>query len=181
MLAWGDCVWLPFTYTLQSQFLLRHPVELSAFTTTLYAVIGVGAYIIFRLANDQKDYCRKMIESSETQADLDRLRVCCGRRVTFIPAQYSVASGEVRQSYLLTCGFWGVSRHLNYFADLIGCFIYCACCGFTHALPFFYLAFMTILLAHRCGRDEAKCRGKYGDAWKQYEKEVPYRIIPFVY
>ena len=30
-------------------------------------------------------------------------------------------------------------------------------------------------------RDDHKCSTKYGPAWEQYKKVVPYRIIPFVY
>ena len=29
MLAFGDLVWVPFTYTLQARYLVDHPVELS--------------------------------------------------------------------------------------------------------------------------------------------------------
>ena len=35
-----------------------------------------------------------------------------------------------------------------------------------------------VMIIHRAHRDIAKCRRKYGDAWNQYEKEVPYLFIP---
>lgn len=34
------------------------------------------------------------------------------------------------------------------------------------------------MIAHRARRDIRRCRRKYGDAWTQYEKEVPYLFIP---
>lgn len=34
------------------------------------------------------------------------------------------------------------------------------------------------MIIHRTYRDTERCRKKYGDAWKQYEKEVPYLFIP---
>lgn len=34
------------------------------------------------------------------------------------------------------------------------------------------------MIAHRAHRDIARCRLKYGDAWMEYEKRVPYLFIP---
>lgn len=34
------------------------------------------------------------------------------------------------------------------------------------------------MIIHRTLRDVAKCRNKYGEAWKQYEQAVPYLYIP---
>lgn len=54
-------------------------------------------------------------------------------------------------------------------------------CGFGHALPYFYVAYFTVLLVHREARDERHCRRRYGLAWEQYCRRVPYRILPRVY
>jgi delta24(24(1))-sterol reductase len=35
-----------------------------------------------------------------------------------------------------------------------------------------------VMIIHRARRDIARCRRKYGDAWIQYEKRVPYLFIP---
>jgi len=40
---------------------------------------------------------------------------------------------------------------------------------------------MTILLVHRVERDHQRCLDKYGKSWEQYEKQVPYKILPYVY
>lgn len=35
-----------------------------------------------------------------------------------------------------------------------------------------------VMIIHRTNRDIDRCRRKYGDAWKRYEREVPYLFIP---
>lgn len=35
-----------------------------------------------------------------------------------------------------------------------------------------------VMILHRTNRDVNRCRRKYGEAWKRYEKEVPYLFIP---
>lgn len=35
-----------------------------------------------------------------------------------------------------------------------------------------------VMIIHRTNRDMNRCRRKYGEAWKQYEREVPYIFIP---
>lgn len=44
--------------------------------------------------------------------------------------------------------------------------------------PWFYSVFFMVMIIHRAMRDIERCRRKYGDAWTQYEKEVPYLFIP---
>lgn len=48
-------------------------------------------------------------------------------------------------------------------------------------MPYFYPFYFAILLIHREMRDEHKCAAKYGEAWKEYRRQVPYHIIPYVY
>ena len=57
-LAWGDTVFLPMCYTLQSLYLLYNPVQLS--TPALLAVLALGfsGYGVFRAVNNQKDRVR---------------------------------------------------------------------------------------------------------------------------
>lgn len=53
--------------------------------------------------------------------------------------------------------------------------------GFNHILPYFYVIYFAVLLAHREARDERQCKRKYGVAWEKYCQRVPYRIFPYVY
>lgn len=57
-LAWGDSVWLPFMYTLQSHYLVRDPVHLSNFLFCSILALGLLGYFIFRGTNHQKDLVR---------------------------------------------------------------------------------------------------------------------------
>ncbi|KAJ3084617.1 hypothetical protein HK102_000606 [Quaeritorhiza haematococci] len=170
-LAWGDSVWLPFMYTLQSHYLVRNPVDMS--TPYFLFVFGMGmlGYYIFRATNNQKDIVRKT----------DGKCTIWGKPATFIRTEYATSDGKIHKSLLLTSGFWGWSRHFNYFGDLFISFAMCMTCGFTHILPYFYGVFMTCLLVARIDRDHKRCSGKYGKYWDEYCKKVPYKLIPYVW
>ncbi len=53
--------------------------------------------------------------------------------------------------------------------------------AFATPVPYFYPFYFAILLIHREMRDEHKCSTKYGAAWQEYRKRVPYHIVPYVY
>lgn len=171
MLAWGDLVWLPYMYTLQGLFLVIHPVNLSIPAFVGISILGFGAYALFRSVNSQKDNFRRT----------DGEGLIWGKRPEYIACEYVAGDGKKRESKLLVSGWWGMARHLNYTADLFGCLAYSLCCGTTHLFPYFYLIYMTILLVHRCRRDELRLTHKYGKSWDTYCKRVPYRLIPGIY
>ncbi|KAI1897581.1 hypothetical protein AGOR_G00084740 [Albula goreensis] len=161
MLAFGDLVWVPFTYTLQAFYLVNHPNPLSLpWVVIIFAINSIG-YYVFRKANSQKNAFRR----NPSDPKLSHLRT--------IPT----ATGKS----LLVSGFWGIVRHPNYLGDLIMALAWSLPCGFTHILPYYYVIYFTILLVHRDARDEKQCRKKYGSAWDEYCREVRYRIIPGVY
>ena len=162
MLAWGDLLWVPFTYTLQAMYLLHHPFEIGLWEVFGLVTLNFVGYAIFRGANIQKHRFRK-----------DPERLIAGR-----PAQYIKTE---RGPLLLTSGWWGLSRHPNYWGDLTMALTWCLCTGFGHVLPYFYIIYFSILLIHRERRDHAFCAGKYGKDWETYCQKVPYRIFPYVY
>uniref|UniRef100_A0A8C5GY31 7-dehydrocholesterol reductase n=1 Tax=Gouania willdenowi TaxID=441366 RepID=A0A8C5GY31_GOUWI len=166
-LGWGDCVWLPYLYTLQGLYLVYHPVQLSNVHFLSVLVLGVVGYYVFRSTNHQKDVFRRT----------DGTCSMWGHAPTYIECSYRSGDGSVHRSKL-TSGFWGVARHMNYTGDLMGSLAYCAACGFQHVLPYFYIIYMSILLLHRCVRDEHRCSSKYGKDWKRYTDAVPYRLLP---
>lgn len=171
MLAWGDCVWLPYMYTLQAFYLSQHPVQLSNTHSIAILLLGFTGYWIFRSANRQKDAFRQNREKA----------IIWGKNVNTIACTYKSFDGSEHQSKLLVSGWWGIGRHMNYTGDLMLSAAYCLACGFDHLLPYFYIVFMSILLVHRCYRDEHRCLNKYGDSWMEYCRRVPYRLLPGVF
>lgn len=171
MFAWGDCVWLPFMYTLQGLFLVFWPVELSPAYALIVLFIGLVGFALFVSANNQKDRFR----SQDGQAKI------WGKPPTYIATTYTTSDGQPLSGRLLTSGWWGLARHMNYTGDLILSLAYSLACGFSHIFPYFYFLFMLVLLLHRCFRDEDRCSHKYGNGWNTYCQQVPYRLIPGIF
>uniref|UniRef100_A0A8C1D554 Delta(14)-sterol reductase LBR n=1 Tax=Cyprinus carpio carpio TaxID=630221 RepID=A0A8C1D554_CYPCA len=161
MLTFGDLAFVPFTFTCQAYYLVSHPNELSLFwIITLITMNGVG-YYIFRKANSQKFTFRKN-PSDPAVSHLKTIPTATGKS-------------------LIVSGLWGWVRHPNYLGDIIMGLAWSLPCGFNHLIPYFYLIYLITLLVHRNARDERQCRKKYGSAWEEYCKAVPYRIFPGIY
>ena len=165
ILSWADCVWLPFLYTLQAGYLMNNPIKLGNLLFTLILIFGLIGYLIFRIANYQKDTFRNSKSN---------------KNYKFIQCKYTTNDGIIHHSKLLCSGLWGYARHLNYTGDIILSMAYCLSCGLNNVLPYFYCIFMLILLFTRCIRDEDRCQKKYSNNWNQYCKTVPYRFIPYI-
>ena len=102
MLAFGDLVWLPFTYSLQARYLAVHPVHLGWIgCAAIFAVQGLG-YWMFRAANSEKNAFRTSKNPDKDPAV---------KHLDYIQTH--------RGSKLLTSGWWGSARHINYLADWI--------------------------------------------------------------
>jgi len=84
-------------------------------------------------------------------------------------------------SKLITSGWWGASRHPNYFGDLTMAVAWSLPTGLNTPITYFYVVYFAVLLIHRQRRDDEACEKKYGEDWIKYKKLVPYRIIPYVY
>lgn len=109
MLVFGDIVWVPFIYSTQCRYLSVYPVHLGPTgLVALSAVFALGLYI-FRAANTQKAVFRKSPEHPSVKG-LSYLQTKRGTR-------------------LLTAGWWGVSRHINYFGDWLQSLPFCLAAG----------------------------------------------------
>ncbi|XP_072031777.1 LOW QUALITY PROTEIN: delta(14)-sterol reductase TM7SF2-like [Amphiura filiformis] len=162
MLVFGDLVWVPFTYSLQARYLVDHPPkDMPQYCLIPIILLAVGGYIIFRLSNSMKNNFRKN-PNSEESGSYETIPTASGRR-------------------LLVSGWWGLVRKPNYLGDLMMSLSWSLFCGFDSIIPYFYPIYFLILLIHREMRDDGHCREKYGKAWDNYCKRVPYRIIPYVY
>ena len=97
MLSFGDLVWVPFLYSTQCRYLSVYPVHLGwTGVAAVSAVFLMGLYI-FRAANTQKNVFRTR-PNDPSVVDLSYIQTKRGTR-------------------LLTAGWWGMSRHINYFGD----------------------------------------------------------------
>jgi 7-dehydrocholesterol reductase len=170
MLVFGVCVWVPFVYTSQCWYLLHHPeVELSQKWICSTLLLGLVGFYIFVSSNNQKDYFKQL--PTHKQQEMGCL--------TF---EFTTADGERHFSRFLVSGWWGLARHSNYTGDLLFSWATGLACGTESLWPYLYPIYMTILLVHRCYRDENRCRDKYGDEqWNRYCRKVPYRLIPYVF
>jgi protein-S-isoprenylcysteine O-methyltransferase Ste14 len=162
MLCWGDLVWVPFTYTIQAYYLVQHTHDLPWWGAAAIILLNVVGYVLFRGSNIQKHKFRKNP----------------GGPIWGKPAKYIETA---RGSLLLTSGWWGLARHMNYFGDLLMGLAWCLPCLFGSPLPYFYIFYFTILLVHRERRDNEMCAVRYGTDWDAYCAKVPYRIVPRVY
>ncbi len=168
---WGVAVWVPCLYTLVSQYQVAHPVDLPA--PLAWAIFAFGVLCIW--ANYDAD------------AQRQRVRETCGRTTVWgrppatMAARYVTADGKARESLLLLSGWWGLSRHFHYVTEMGLALAWTVPAGFTHVLPYAYVAFLTVLLADRAGRDDRRCRAKYGEDWADYCRRVRWRIVPYVY
>jgi delta14-sterol reductase len=151
MLSFGDLAWVPMMYSLQARYLGMHPVDLGPIG--ILGVLGVQAfgYWIFRGANGTKDVFRRNPEDPKV------------KHIEYIQTK--------RGTRLMTSGWWGMARHINYLGDWIMGWAWCLPCGFSSPIPYFYVVYFAILLIHRERRDDAKCAEKYGDDWKRYTEK----------
>lgn len=161
MLCFGDLTWVPYTYSIQSRFLSlpQNFYELGPYKTTAILLLNLLGFYIFKASNIQKsDFRRGKLENSNLQ-------------------YIQTKSG----TKLLCDGWWSKSQHMNYFGDWIVGWSWCLPTGFQTLFTYFYVIYFGSLLVHRQIRDETKCKEKYGEYWVKYQKQVPYKIIPYIY
>ncbi|KAK4039452.1 Delta(24(24(1)))-sterol reductase [Parachaetomium inaequale] len=81
---------------------------------------------------------------------------------------------------ILADGWYGMARKVHYTCDVYFATTWGLITGFNSPFPWFYPVFFVTMIAHRAWRDISRCREKYGEAWMEYERQVPYLFIPYV-
>ncbi|XP_041353370.1 delta(14)-sterol reductase LBR-like isoform X2 [Gigantopelta aegis] len=160
MLIFGDLVWVPFLYCLQTRYLLEHPTELTWYTMCGIVALNFVGYYIFRSSNSEKNEFRKNPHDPKF-ANYETIPTVSGKK-------------------LLVSGWWGMVRKPNYLGDLCMALAWSLPCGL-NALTYFYPIYFLILLVHRERRDGNECKKKYGSSWDRYCQRVKYRIFPHLY
>jgi len=162
-LGFGCLAFYPYFYAVALWFTANlpdpgHPVWLTA----LFGVLFLFGWVFTRGANMQKYYFK-------TQPDKK-----------FLWMTPEVLSNGSKT--LLASGFWGASRHINYFGEIIQALAIALAAGYIGVWPvWLYPAYYIGLMFSRQVDDDKICKEKYGDLWDQYTQKVKYKIIPFIY
>lgn len=168
-ICWGCLVFVPAFYTYTCYYLANHPAQISLLIGGIIFILGL--YFIW------KNY---EVDAEKEAFKADNKTEIWGKPAKYMNVEYE-KDGEKRKSKLLTSGWWGASRHMNYTFEigLSGCW---SAVGYPVGVgPFLYLGYIIALLVHRIYRDEDKCKKKYGEYWKEYCEKVKYRLIPNLY
>ncbi|KAF3924653.1 hypothetical protein AA313_de0204267 [Arthrobotrys entomopaga] len=167
----GFAVMMPHLWTLQTQYLAYHPITLSSSQMIGITNMFITGWALNHLVNRQKVLVRQTAG------------VCkiWGKDAKVLKATYETADGKTHRTVLLCSGWWGVVRHANYIGSMLYTWASCFACGTGHVFPYTEAVMMTIMCIHRCYRDEARCKEKYGVVWDEYCKIVRWRMIPGIF
>lgn len=170
-ICWGVMAWVPAVYPLAAQYLVLRPHDLPWPLAASIFVLGVVAIYVNYAADAQ----RQRVRAANGAATV------WGHPPELIRAPYVTADGVPHESLLLASGWWGVARHFHYLPEIVLALAWSLPAGFTHFVPYFYVVYLAILLVDRAGRDDRRCRRKYGAAWDEYCRRVPWKILPGIY
>ncbi len=170
-LFWGLMAWLPSLYTLATLCLVLPADGLSPLAAVAIWAFGLGSIAVNYAADRQ----RMVVRASGGTATV------WGKAPVLIEATYTTEDGTERTNLLLASGWWGISRHFHYVAELALAASWALPAGFSHLLPWSYVIFLTILLTDRARRDEKRCAAKYGASWERYRAAVRWRMVPGIY
>ncbi|KAB8253794.1 ergosterol biosynthesis ERG4/ERG24 [Aspergillus pseudonomiae] len=177
LLTFWNMAGVPFTYCHCAIYLAKHhPSEYhwNPYALSILAVAYLFFYWVWDSANGQKNAFR--------HAEKGQLV----KRNTFpqVPWQ-AIDNPKVIQTdtgdNILVDGWFALARKPNYLADMFFAMSWGLITGFKSPFPWFYFVFFMVMITHRTIRDTNRCRRKYGEAWRRYEREVPYLFIPYVF
>ncbi|KEZ43431.1 Delta(24(24(1)))-sterol reductase [Scedosporium apiospermum] len=176
MLTFWNMAGVPFSYCHCALYLASHDPSTYRWNRTAlvaFTVLYLFVYWVWDTTNSQKNGFRQMERGQLVQ------------RKTFPQLPWQVVKNpRVIETdagdRILADGWFGLVRKPHYPCDAFFATAWALITGFNSPFPWFYPVFFCIMIAHRTRRDVKKCRNKYGKAWEQYEKEVPYLFIPYV-
>ncbi len=162
-LGWGCIAFYPFFYSVPIWSAVSSPFEQTpVWLMILSVIVFFGSWTLARGANMQKYYFKKYPNRS------------------FLGITPKTISDGNKT--LLVNGYWGLSRHINYLGEIgMATGIVLATGHASSIWPWLYPIYYVALLFPRQHDDDKRCSRKYGNLWSEYEKKVPYRIIPYVY
>ncbi|KAH7402181.1 c-24(28) sterol reductase [Phaeosphaeria sp. MPI-PUGE-AT-0046c] len=174
MLTFWNMAGVPFTYCHCALYLANHdPAEYRWSKPALAAffMVYIFMYWMWDTSNGQKNSFRQ-----QERGQLIERKAFPHMPWTVIknPRAIETKAGD----RILVDGWFRIVRKPNYVPDMFFSMSWGLITGFGSPFPWFYFVFFMIMIIHRARRDIRRCRNKYGEAWAQYEKEVPYLFIP---
>ncbi|KIW29313.1 uncharacterized protein PV07_05137 [Cladophialophora immunda] len=177
MLIFWNMAGVPLTYCHCTIFLANHAPSTYVWNKYALAALYVAylfVYWVWDTTNSQKNRFR----TKESGGAITR------KAFPQLPWQ-TVENPKVIRSEdggtILADGWYGYARKIHYTCDLFFALSWGAVTGYKSPFPWFYPLFFTAMIIHRATRDIQKCRKKYGKAWEEYERQVPYLFIPYVF
>ena len=86
------------------------------------------------------------------------------------------------QRHILSSGFWGAARHMNYTGEILMALGMALALGhFANAWSWIYFVYLTVFFVARERIDDRRCEAKYGRLWTEYRAKTRYRLVPGVY
>ncbi|QIW98583.1 hypothetical protein AMS68_004101 [Peltaster fructicola] len=177
MLIFWNMAGVPLSYCHCTIYLANHDPTTYAWPKPVLVFLYVSylfAYWVWDTANSQKN----MFRSGE--------RGYQQHRKTFpqLPWKYIKNPQSIKSESgdsLLVDGWYKYARKIHYTADLYFALTWGFITGFNSPFPWFYPVFFALMIVHRAYRDIQRCKEKYGPAWVEYERRVPYLFIPYVF
>jgi delta24(24(1))-sterol reductase len=174
MLIFWNMAGVPLSYCHCTIYLARHNPDVYAWpkwAIILFYTSYLFVYFVWDTCNSQKNMFRARSRGSA----LDRK--------TFPQLPYKEVKNPVTiptglGDDLLCDGWYGKARKIHYACDMYFATTWGLITGFNSPFPWFYASFFVPMIIHRALRDSQRCRAKYGKAWEEYERRVPYIFIP---
>ncbi|KAI3392181.1 hypothetical protein diail_6099 [Diaporthe ilicicola] len=170
-LGFGCLCFYPFFYAIPilAAAQLPNPHRAPAYHLFAAAVYFAG-WVLSRGPNLQKFWFKRGVPPPSALAPLGPSLV------------KTVRSADGKQE-LLCGGFWGGSRHINYLGETLEAVGIVLALGHPGdaVMPWLYPLYYVLLFITRERDDDKRCQEKYGALWDEYCRQVPYRIIPYIY
>ncbi|CAN8105919.1 unnamed protein product [Discula destructiva] len=174
MLIFWNMSGVPLSYCHCTIYLAAHdPAEYRwsrPFLVFLF-VSYLFVYWVWDSCNGQKNSFRAMERGTLTKRNtFPQVPWQCVKN----PKKIETQTGDA----ILVDGWYGLARKVHYSCDAYFAICWGLITGFSSPFPWFYPVFFVGMIAHRALRDIERCREKYGEAWREYERRVPYLFIP---
>ncbi|KAH7116881.1 ergosterol biosynthesis ERG4/ERG24 [Dendryphion nanum] len=177
MIIFWTMAGVPFSYAHSILYVAKHNPNEYQWPRWLIALLilpYLGVYYTWDTCNSQKNQFRQ------------EERGAAEERTTFPYFKYGKIRNPrtIETSYgkkLLCDGWYGKARKIHYSCDIYFAVNWGFITGFASPFPWFYSIFFTIMIMHRAIRDNARCRERYGKAWEEYTRRVPFIFIPVGY